>query len=271
MRNWMIFTDLDNTLLDHHTYSFELALPALDKIRQLAIPLIINSSKTYAEIKDLRRQLLNNWAFSVENGAAVFLPQSNLSGYDNTMEQIILGVPRDTILKVLHHLRTQKNFCFKGFADYSVAELIQETGLSQAQAEQAKQRLASEPIKWLDSQENFLLFEQALKTQGLQLVQGGRFLHIMGHNDKGQAMAWIVNKFNSQQDLHTIALGDSQNDYNMLELADYSAVIRKLDGSHLQLNKSANQVIYTQHSAPLGWQEAIDKLFAQLNIGEGNE
>lgn len=268
MNNWMIFTDLDNTLLDHHSYSFEQALPALEKIRQLAIPLIINSSKTYAEIKDLRRQLHNNWAFAVENGAAVFLPQGNLSGYDNTMEQIILGVPRETILNVLHHLRTQQDFCFKGFADYSVAELMLETGLSEAQAEKAKQRLASEPIKWLDSQENLLIFEQALKAQGLQLIQGGRFLHVMGKNDKGQAMAWIVNKFNSQQ---TIALGDSQNDYNMLEQADYSVVIRKLDGSHLQLSKSANQVIYTQHSAPLGWQEAIDQLFAQLNIGEGNE
>jgi len=271
MTNWMIFTDLDNTLLDHHTYSFEQALPALEKIRQLAIPLIINSSKTYAEIKNLRQQLRNNWAFAVENGAAVFLPQGNLSGYDNTMEKIILGTPRDTILKVLNHLRTQHEFCYKGFADYSVSELMQETGLSEAQAEQAKQRLASEPIKWLDSQENLLIFERALKAQGLQLVQGGRFLHVMGQNDKGLAMAWIVNKFKSQQAIHTIALGDSQNDYNMLKQADYSAIIRKLDGSHLQLNKRADQVIYTQYTAPLGWQEAIDQLFSQLNIGEGNE
>ncbi len=271
MKNWMIFTDLDSTLLDHHTYSFDQALPALEKIRQLAIPLIINSSKTYAEIKDLRQQMRDNWAFCVENGAAVFLPQSNISGYGNSMEQVILGTPQKVILSVLHGLCVQHGFCFKGFSNYSIAELMQETGLSESQAEKAKQRLASEPIKWLDSPENLLVFEQLLKERDLQLVQGGRFMHVMGQNDKGQAMNWVVNRFNSQQTIHTIALGDSQNDYNMLEQADYSVVIRKLDGRHLQLNKSASRVIYTQNPAPLGWQEAIEQLFAELNIGEGNE
>ncbi len=270
MHNWMIFTDLDGTLLDHDNYSFALALPALDIIRELQIPLIINSSKTYAEIKDIRRELHNHWAFAVENGAAVFLPQGNLSGYDNSMQQIILGSPLEDILKVINSLREQYGFLFKGFSDYSVQALMLETGLTEIQAQQAKQRLASEPLKWLDTQQNLSLFNQALQKQGLQLIKGGRFQHVIGQNDKSQAMAWIINKF-KLHNVHTIALGDSMNDSRMLDQADYAVVIRQLDGKHLHVNKSSQRVIYTQHPAPLGWQEAMAQLITNTILGERNE
>lgn len=270
MNNWLIFTDLDGTLLDHNDYSFEQALPALEKINQLQVPLIINSSKTYAEIKDIRRAMHNNWAFLVENGAAVFLPQGNLSGFDNTMEQVILGSHQKAILNVIHTLREQQGFSFTGFSDYTVDALMLETGLTESQAEQAKQRLASEPIKWQDSEVNLSLFKEALAVQGLQLIQGGRFFHVMGQNDKGQAMAWILNKF-KQGTMQTLALGDSQNDLTMLEQADFSAVIRRFDGSYLQLNKAPERLIYSQYPGPLGWQEVMEQLFVKLNIGEDNE
>lgn len=271
MSGWMIFTDLDGTLLDHHDYSFAQALPALEKIRQLQIPLVINSSKTYAEIKDIRTQMHNDWAFAVENGAAVFLPTGRVSRDDSNMEQVILGTPHADILKIIHHLRERSGYFFKGFSDYSAEELAVETGLTEIQATRAKQRLASEPLKWQDSQEKLALFKQALEATGLQLIQGGRFLHVMGHNDKSSAMAWLLNKFREQQKILTIALGDSQNDLKMLEQADFAAVIRKVDGSHLQLDKSPDRVIYSQHPAPLGWQEVMDQLFAKLKIGELNE
>lgn len=269
MTNLMIFTDLDGTLLDHYDYNFTQALPALEKIRQGQIPLIINSSKTYAEIKYIRTQMHNNWAFSVENGAALFLPAGKLSGDNNNLQQIILGCPQTEILYLLKSFREQYGFSFKGFSDFSSKELMIETGLTEIQAEQAKERLASEPIKWLDSAEKLALFKHLLTVQGMQLIKGGRFLHVMGQNDKSTAMAWLLNAFNQQT--KTIAIGDSQNDKKMLEQADFAAVIRKPDGSYLQLNKKPEQVIYSQHPAPLGWQEVIDQLLAKLNTGERNE
>lgn len=60
MRNLLIFTDLDGTLLDHDNYRFDQAIPALEKVNRLKIPLIINSSKTYAEIKAIRQKMHNN-------------------------------------------------------------------------------------------------------------------------------------------------------------------------------------------------------------------
>lgn len=272
MTDYLIFTDLDGTLLDHYDYNFSQAQSALETIAQLKIPLLINSSKTYAEIKQIRTQMHNNSAFSVENGAAIFFPTSSPS----KIEPVILGTPIKDILKVLHQLRITHGFYFKGFSDYSTEELMIETGLTENQANDAKQRLASEPIKWLDTEENLSLFKQMLKSKDLQLVEGGRFFHVMGKNDKSSAMAWLLNKFNQEklnQDIETItiALGDSHNDKKMLEQADFAAVIKKIDNTHLQLNKSPECIFYSEHPAPLGWQESIEYLLAKLNIGEGNE
>ena len=49
MKRWLVFTDLDGTLLDE-SYSWDLAQPAIDLLRSASIPIILNSSKTVAEM-----------------------------------------------------------------------------------------------------------------------------------------------------------------------------------------------------------------------------
>jgi len=60
MKKPVFFTDLDGTLLDFHTYSFNPALPALEHLKAHEVPLIICSSKTRAEIEFYRNKLDNN-------------------------------------------------------------------------------------------------------------------------------------------------------------------------------------------------------------------
>ena len=55
-KKFIIFTDLDSTLLDEN-YSWKEAIPALEKINKLKIPLILNSSKTICEIEEIRNEL----------------------------------------------------------------------------------------------------------------------------------------------------------------------------------------------------------------------
>ena len=63
MNPWLIVTDLDGTLLDHHDYSFEAASASLQDIRALNIPLILASSKTRAEILQLQTELQIDYPF----------------------------------------------------------------------------------------------------------------------------------------------------------------------------------------------------------------
>ncbi|MFN3479436.1 MAG: HAD hydrolase family protein, partial [Thermodesulfovibrionales bacterium] len=59
----IIFTDLDGTLLDARTYSFEPAIASLKLLREKDIPLIICSSKTRKEIEYYRERLDNHHPF----------------------------------------------------------------------------------------------------------------------------------------------------------------------------------------------------------------
>ena len=55
----IVFTDLDGTLLDHHTYDHSPALPALAKLQEKQIPLVFCTSKTAAEIISFRTEIEN--------------------------------------------------------------------------------------------------------------------------------------------------------------------------------------------------------------------
>ena len=55
----LIFTDLDGSLLDRETYSFEPALPALRFIKERKIPLIPNWSRVTSAIPDFLERLKN--------------------------------------------------------------------------------------------------------------------------------------------------------------------------------------------------------------------
>src|SRR4030067_130990 len=71
----IIFTDLDGTLLHPRTYSYDEAKPALELIRKRHIPLVLCSSKTWAEIEAYRKRLDNRHPFIVENGGGIFIPE----------------------------------------------------------------------------------------------------------------------------------------------------------------------------------------------------
>src|SRR4029077_3602024 len=70
-----VLTDLDGTLLDHETYSWEAARPALERLELSGIPWILVHSKTRAEVEAWRKQLGNRHPLVVENGAAAFVPR----------------------------------------------------------------------------------------------------------------------------------------------------------------------------------------------------
>ena len=55
---YVVFTDLDGTLLDHTSYSHQAAEPALEAIRERRIPLVFCTSKTRAEVEQDRKSVV---------------------------------------------------------------------------------------------------------------------------------------------------------------------------------------------------------------------
>ena len=74
MRRIIVFTDLDGSLLDATSYSFEAAKDALSRHSRFDAALILVSSKTRSEMEPLRLRLNHFHPFVVENGGALFIP-----------------------------------------------------------------------------------------------------------------------------------------------------------------------------------------------------
>ena len=67
---WLVVTDLDASLLNE-SYCWDAALPALQRLQDLGIPLILNSSKTFSEMSELATALGTMTPVVSENGGLV--------------------------------------------------------------------------------------------------------------------------------------------------------------------------------------------------------
>lgn len=264
---WLIFTDLDGTLLDHHSYSYAAALEALGKLKALGVPVIMNSSKTFTELQHFARELALDSPFIAENGSIIAYPE----GYPLQAEPVgerqagfsieYQGRPYREIIEILHRLREENGFEFEGFADWDKVQLSEVTGLSEKAAESATQRLGSEPILWRDSAERLDELRSLLHPMDLQITKGGRFHHIMGDTDKVIAMQRLKKRFAifRNKEPFTIALGDGPNDTAMLQAADLAIVVANPESDGVRLNHH-NNVIHTEAEGPTGWNQTMLQL-----------
>lgn len=260
----IIFTDLDGTLLDHQTYSWQAAKPALARINAAAIPLVLSSSKTAAEIRALRVELGNKEPYIVENGAAVILPADWLGSAEDRV--VNFGASREVVLSVLQRLR-EAGAQFQGFADMSVEELAEATGLDLAAAALAQQRHGTEPVLWQGTEAELQAFEADLETENLRLAQGGRFLHVMGRFDKADGARFLLGKYRERYGpdrLVSIALGDSPNDQRMLESADIAVVIRGVNSELVTLS-ARRHAMRSLKPGPEGWNDCVLNLLFEYD------
>ena len=264
MNKLLIFTDLDATLIDHQTYSYTPARPALNLLKKLACPVIFNSSKTIAEQQRLRAELNIQDPFIVENGAAVVIPPGTLDRPASATEDEIeiFGVPYSEIVTYLAEVRQQQGYRFRGFADFSASQIAHITGLSLPGAIAAKQRLGTEPLIWEDEESLYPDFVRAIATKHLQTTWGGRFRHVMSHTDKGQALNWLVDRYRTvfpQIEWTVVALGDSPNDLEMLRVADIGVLIPNPHRAAFEVT-GVNNLMSTELPGPAGWSEVVQAI-----------
>lgn len=288
----LIFTDLDGTLLDHDDYSYSPAKPMLKTLADYAIPLIINTSKTFAEVLELRSELRLDHPFVVENGSALFIPENYFASQPEETTVITTGNKRywrkrwggdrkeysSIIMETASELGLTPSVDFQTFSDAGPGGIVNMTGLSLKHAEQANDRSSSEPVAWLGSEDKKVLFIAHLQAQNLGVVEGGRFLHISDVKaSKANALKWLnetyrslalgnsiqsntrTNRQSTRAAYTTIALGDGANDKEMLETADFGIVVRAAKAKPLALDRETNWIT-TDHTGPRGWCESLSSL-----------
>ncbi|MDX1352293.1 MAG: HAD-IIB family hydrolase [Thiomicrorhabdus sp.] len=270
----LLFTDLDGSLLDHHNYDYSPALPAIKVLQTQHVPWILTTSKTAEEVVDIRHQLDNPYPFIVENGAGIFWPKGSMTfseifrkewlqsieilQWQEDYQYISLNpVLLSDILALTERFRKQFHFIFTGFSEMTVQQVADCTGLDLVQAAKAKQRHFSEPLLWQDSDERLQQFKRLMQPYGLQLIKGGRFVHLMGLSNKGLALRFLADYYHQawQEPVETMALGDGSNDIPLLEASDYPVVIRSPVNPPPEVNHS--HVMVTREYGPEGWNQAV--------------
>jgi len=270
----IIFSDLDGTLLDHFTYQSTAVDQILQKLNKAHVPVILNTSKTLAELEMIHRDLALNTPFIIENGAAIYIPINTFKTQPE--DTVVIGnywvksfsLPRKYWLTLLSNNTQEFSQYYQGFSTLSESALCEITGLKLDEAKRAKQRQYAEPIHWLGDDTTKKAFIDKLVKLGVNVVQGGRFIHVGDYCDKGQALIWLVERYRehfANELISTIALGDGENDNAMLEAADVAVQIRSPAHEFLTLNRQY-RTTQTKLYGPEGWTEAIQKILGEQLI-----
>ncbi|MEN6606908.1 MAG: HAD-IIB family hydrolase [Bryobacteraceae bacterium] len=258
---FVVFTDLDGTLLDTVTYSWEPARPALDSLSRRGIPLVLCTSKTRAEIEPLRTGLKNRHPFIAENGGAAFVPLdcfpspvTNAARRDSYYV-IEFGSRYDELADSLDAASRVSRVPVLGFHEMTAEEVARRSGLTIEQARLAKQREYDEPFVVLDhAHEQNLLRE--IERLGKRWTRGGRFLHIMGQNNKAAAVRCLAELYRkSYRSVLTVGLGDAPNDAEFLSVVDTPIIIRSRFAAALKTLVPTGRV--SEAAGPAGWNRAI--------------
>jgi len=265
---WLVVTDLDGTMLNHDSYDMEAAREAIKLLQDKNIPVILNTSKTFAETITIRQMLDIRDAFIVENGSCLYLPKNRFDRPADATERddywsIILGASHQQIENILLSIGLPDAAAIR-LSRCSIEQTVALTGLNAAQAGQAVAREFSEPLIWQADKKALSDFRQQLRQHGLATLQGGRFLHVIGNCDKGMATKRLTSCY--RDDVRIIALGDSANDAAMLSVADISIIVNSPSNHQLQERITAD--IHTQQPAPDGWRDAIEKSLKQIHLIE---
>lgn len=272
MKKCIIFSDLDGTLLDYATYSYEKALPALAVVKEKEIPLVICSSKTRTEIEHYREKLANSHPFISENGGGIFIPRKYFdfplpaAAYpieeDADYNVIRLGARYSDLRNAVKELQME-GFAITGFGDMTAEELADVANMNIDEARMAKERDFDEPFSYKGPGHELPRLFRSINQKGFTSTQG-RFFHILGSSNKGIAVSILTDLYKMKYGkIKTIALGDSPNDIPMLERVDFPVLVQKQDGNYdSQIDMS--KLIRADGIGPAGWNKAILEVILKI-------
>lgn len=276
----LVFTNVDELFFNPDDPSYGEAISLTDRLRELAIPLVAVTSKTNAQIQNLRSDFGLNAPVIVENGSGVFIPQADeqFKNSDIIAESDVVVekgyqlkqfgctyVEARAALKVIQSVVRINNL--KGFGDLDVAEIERIAGLSESAIKQIKTRSFSEIFvtpKNVDHQE----IVATAAEFGFKALIGEQLSCLVGESaNVATAVDWLktcYERSQSESQITTIGLGCHPNDLEMLNSVDLPIVISQDQSNSESLNQDWSGSEATDLA---GWVETITKICASYGSG----
>ncbi|MEM7100627.1 MAG: HAD hydrolase family protein [Pseudomonadota bacterium] len=270
MKDWLIVTDLDGTLLDD-SYPVKDAAAALAKAEEIdsAYGIVLASSKTLAEMQVLAEAVDRPLYLIFENGAGVAWQdglmmrgsQPEIGGY--RVVKFCLGYRQ--VCEVLE-LQRFLGYPFIGFSGMTAHQVAKRTGLTVSAAKLAKQRLFSEPIVWQGDKHLLTRFKRSLGEYGLTIQLGGRFHHVSSGANKATALAYLRSQIRLESGVKTkvLACGDAPNDLEIINKADHALVFPQRSGEYIR--QQNERVWHALQPGPVSWLSSVQKILASRGV-----
>jgi mannosyl-3-phosphoglycerate phosphatase len=269
----VLVSDLDSTLLHEETYDFDEARPLLRFLGERGIALVLVSSKTRKEMEAAQAELDVHGPFICENGGAVVIPPGFFSGpapgavVIDGKEVLELGRPVRVLQRKVGRLATEAGLTVRTILEMEVDEVAALTGLPKDKAALARDREYILPFQHNGPDAAMEAFRRKAEREGLRVVRGGRFYHLMGDVDKGRAFSRLRAIIESSGDSRfVVALGDAENDLGLLRGADQAVVIPRRAGWEWKLMEAPG-VRPASRRAPGGWTDEVWAVLNEFGIG----
>ena len=267
----LIFTDLDASFLNKSNFSFGNNMNITKKIFNDDNFVIFNTSKTFIELNYFFQQQSYDLPFICENGGGIYSPKryfNNAShtrdGYNVIFESTKINKKISKIKRAILQIFGEHCTFYNDLNDFEKQKF---SGLNEKELMNASRREFTELIIWKSDYENLIKFNDYLHTHDLKIIKGGRFHHISNNINKGISMLRLVNeykKYYPSKKFVTIAIGDSENDLEMLNCVDYPCLVKSNDSQTFIKNIKSSNLFISDREAPEGWEDCVNQAFEQI-------
>lgn len=254
----IVFSDLDGTILDKKTYSYDRSLSAIHWLTENKIPLIFCSAKTKAEMNLFRNNLEVKDPYIVENGSAIIIPEGTfpLASEHLDVSTIKIGRELREFRDGLKAVLESSDITYDSFEEMTNNDVSQYTGLNLEQAALARKREYTTTLVF-PSSEMLVKARTAIESIGLTCFSGGKTLTVGSGGNKGCAVRKLLGLYaQTFGNVVSYAFGDGENDISMLNEVDFPILVESSVGTWT--NNNLQNIIKIASVGPEGFAKGVE-------------
>ena len=271
----VVVTDIDGSLLEPGIRSLPGERAALDFLAARGIPLVINSSRTRAEIERLHQTLHMLTPFICEHGSALFVPHGCFPFVSKRAKPALggdvieFGRRYHEVVDALRVTSRDLGVEIVGFAELTIQDVARELGVPIVEAQLAKLREYTELFRIVDEKDatrSRLL--KALRRRGLRCWRAGSHHLLTATADRAESLRTFRTMWRQAWgDPIIVGFGDSEDDVAWLHHADVAIIVQSnRTGVPARVLSKLPTVHVTRWPGRHGWSEAVvESVGALLN------
>jgi mannosyl-3-phosphoglycerate phosphatase family protein len=273
-RRLVVVTDIDDSLLEPGARALPSERAALDFLARRGIPLVINSSRTHAEIERIQETLRLLTPSISEHGSALFIPPGCFPSIPDRAARAVsghvieFGRPYHEVVDAVRVTGRELGVEIVGFADLTIEDAARELGVTDVEAQLAKLREYTELIRIAnetDARRSHVF--NALRRRGLRCWPTGRHHLVTATHDRAESLLTLKALWRQAwgEPPCMVGLGSSEDDVSWLRYADVAVIVQNdHTGVDPRILSKLPTARVSQRPGRLGWSGAIFECVAAL-------